>query len=440
MKYLILVLFSLNIFALEINDRLSEVSVIKHYKGNIVVLNRGLEDAINKFDHIKLTNSNGYIARAICIKASMMLSYWKVYRVVNPELLSYDNTYTLKSMLQSELPPHISEYIDSRLEKSYLANVGEDGRNDYFDNKIKDEDLGKQVKLQQTRIVEYDLGNDVLDDKVFKEKEDETSAFLIKNFDSKQLKKDLSNINARIFTSPISWQSQNDQKSINYGLQISNFGEKYEFDFQYNKRESKIVDQLSDTEVTSNSTFASISFDINYITESLSYFMFSSYNQAKQGELFYPRRQFQGGVFGLKYHILDNSAGTKFDISYITLIDYLEFDSQTFNEDTFELETDIETIRSARHSFRIRLKSNISENATFNSILWYKPLINLDTQEIDFDNTMTDWRTSLSWRLTESLSASYEFTYTYDVNLEREFDLEPMNQINTINVSYSFTM
>ena len=89
MKYFIIPIFiiCLNAFAIESTDILN-VNVIKSYDNNILVINRGLEDGIYKADHIKLTNKEGYIARAICIKASMLISHWKVYRVVRPELLS----------------------------------------------------------------------------------------------------------------------------------------------------------------------------------------------------------------------------------------------------------------------------------------------------------------------------------------------------------------
>ena len=106
MRLLILlaIMLSSTTYALEFNDIINKLSVIKAYDDNYLVLNRGLEDGIIKGDHIKLTNENGYIARAICIKASMLLSHWKVYRVVNPELLSFDDYYVLKSMNQSDSP------------------------------------------------------------------------------------------------------------------------------------------------------------------------------------------------------------------------------------------------------------------------------------------------------------------------------------------------
>ena len=140
--FLLTILFTSTIFAIDSSDIL-KVSIIKHYDKNVLVINRGLEDGIYKADHIKLTNQEGYIARAICIKASMLISHWKVYRVVRPELMSYDSVYTLSSMNQSEIPR------DLRAFQKKLFN------DDY--NDISDKDINKVVVLQQERIASFDL-------------------------------------------------------------------------------------------------------------------------------------------------------------------------------------------------------------------------------------------------------------------------------------------
>ena len=422
--YLITVLFSSTIFAIESSDIL-KVSIIKHYDKNVLVLNRGLEDGIYKADHIKLTNREGYIARAICIKASMLISHWKVYRVVRPELMSYDSVYTLTSMNQSGIPKELQAFQKALFNDDY--------------NDISDKDVNKVIDLQQERIVKFDLPNDMSNDPMVRNSSlSESEVFLNKNFNAKKLQNDFSNYNFSVYTSPISWQSQNSQKSINYGFSLSNIGQKYESNFTLNKRESKIVDQYLETEVTSSSTDASFSFNINHITENVSYFMYASYRQARNGEIYYPRTQVQGGLLGFKYHFIENGPSvSKFDISYITLIDYMEFDSQQFNFDTFETDIVNDTHRTVRHSIRLRLKARLSDQTSFNSTLWYKPAMDISTQEMDFNDTMTNWTTSLSWMLTSSISASYVFIYTNDINQERDFGVDPMNQINTLNIQYN---
>lgn len=112
----IILIFSAKVFALESSD-IMKTQILKAYGKNILVLNRGLEDAIFKKDHIKITSSEGFIARGICIKANMMTSHWKIYRVVRPELVSKDTLYDMKSINQSELPYDIKKYTNINLEK-----------------------------------------------------------------------------------------------------------------------------------------------------------------------------------------------------------------------------------------------------------------------------------------------------------------------------------
>lgn len=429
MKFLVflLIAFSLCAHALEYNDVLPRVNVIKAYDDNFLVINRGLEDGIYKGDHIKLTNQNGYIARAICIKASMLISHWKVYRVVNPELLSYDDDYKLKSMNQSKIPDSI-------------AAIKEEDFDDQF-NDITDKDINKPIKMQQERIVKFDLSTSTKNDPIIAEGEkDATDKFFDRNFDAEQFKEDFSKYNITVGMSPVSWQRQDDQKSINYSLAIQNSGEKYEFAFNFAKTDSKVVDTFSGTEVTSESTESSVVFDINRITASVSYFMFLSYSQARQGKIYSPRTQIQGGILGLKFHIAESGdVVKKFDLSYITIIDYQENDVEKMDEDTFEAYLDIETQRRSRHSFRLRLNASLSDSMTFNSVLWYKPVMYLDTQKIDWTDTQTDWTTTIEWSLTEKLNASYEFKYTYD-KLRIQNEVDPMNQENSINLNYTFEL
>lgn len=430
MKFIFLCLF-LSIsksFALEYNDVINGVSVIKSYDNNYLVINRGLEDGIKISDHIKLTNENGYIARAICIKASMLISHWKVYRVVNPELLSFDDRYRVNSMNQSEVPEEMAEFKTADFSNEY--------------NDISDEDMKKPVQMQQSRIANFDLPSDVKNDLALLEaNKTESEQFMDRNFDSKQFAEDMQEINLSIFTSPISWQSLNDQKTINYGFNLSNSGKKYEFQLNVAKQESKQVNNYTKEEVSSESTNINMIFDINKIADGISYFMFMSYNQARNGEIYYPRRQIQGGLVGLKFHLIeDGPTITKMDFSYITLIDYLEFDLEETDEDTFETYTVIEKTRFARHSFRFRMKASLSESTTFDSTLWYKPAMNLDNQRIDWDDNLTEWTSDISWQVTEKLTVSYQYLYTYDIRQLRQYETEPMNQISTINLTYSVSL
>jgi hypothetical protein len=414
-----------NIFGLEINDRLSQISVIKHYKGNIVVLNRGLEDAINKYDHIKLTNTNGYIARAICVKASMMLSYWKVYRVVNPELLSYDASYTLKSMLQSELPPHIKAYVEK-----LAAKIND---SEYFDNKIKDEDLNKQIKLQQDRIVKFDLVNDMKDEPYKKDLPTDSELFLNKNFDSKMLAKDLSTTKIRLFASPIRFQSEDQERSSNYGAVVSNDGTKYGFDTFIQKTDEKTVNNFTKETVESSETLSRTNFTINNISDNFSYFAHVYYNSRSEGDINYPESLLQVGFLGFMYHGENDPKKRQFDIGYTPLLDYLTTDIQYPEEESLKE-------NNLRHGLRIRASIPMTEKLSLKSLFWYKPLMDLGKFEMDWEDNKTYWKTSLRYSLSDDFFVSYDYEYINDIRRKREFKRDEVNTINTLNLNYTISL
>jgi hypothetical protein len=425
MKYLILLLISANLLALEINDRMANVSVIKHYKGNVIVLNRGLEDAINKYDHIKLTNTNGYIARAICVKSSMMLSYWKVYRVVNPELLSYDPSYTLNSMLQSELPPHMKRYVDKLVAKN--------NDSEYFDDKIKDEDLKKQVELQQDRIVKFDLVNDMKDEPYKKDMPTESEQFLNKNFDSKRLAKDLSTTKIRLFASPIRFQSEDQEKSSNYGAVVSNDGTKYGFDTFIQKTDEKTVNNFTKETVESSETLSRTNFTINNISKNFSYFAHVYYNSRTEGDVDYPESLLQVGFLGFMYHGEEDPKKRQFDIGYTPLLDYLKTDIKYPEEKSLKE-------NNLRHGLRIRANIPMTNKLSLNSLFWYKPLMDLGKFEMDWEDNKTYWRTSLRYSISEDFFVSYDYEYINDIRRKREFKRDEVNTINTLNLNYTISL
>ncbi|MBT4791004.1 MAG: hypothetical protein HON90_05495, partial [Halobacteriovoraceae bacterium] len=115
---LLLVFFSVKTFALESTDRFN-TQILKIYNRNILVLNRGLEDGIIKKDHAKLSSADGFIARGICVQATLLTSHWKIYRVVRPELVSKDTIYRLRSINQSEIPTELRKYVMVDFSKYY---------------------------------------------------------------------------------------------------------------------------------------------------------------------------------------------------------------------------------------------------------------------------------------------------------------------------------
>ena len=107
------VLLTFSAYALDPIEHIKNVSILKTYPDNIVLLNRGLEDGIQRNDHAKLSqDSLGYSSRALCLKVEATESTWKVYRVPYAEVFSKDFTYTLSGMADKEISFPIDKIRD----------------------------------------------------------------------------------------------------------------------------------------------------------------------------------------------------------------------------------------------------------------------------------------------------------------------------------------
>ena len=99
------IFLSFHVLCLESFEMLSNVKILRVLPDNIVMINRGLEDGILRNDHAKFSNEvAGYSSRAICVKASINTSYWKLYRIPESEAFSMDYTYTITGMADKEIP------------------------------------------------------------------------------------------------------------------------------------------------------------------------------------------------------------------------------------------------------------------------------------------------------------------------------------------------
>jgi hypothetical protein len=427
LKYIFFLFIILNyqVYALELNDKLT-VKILKTYDENFLVLNRGLEDGIEVKDHAKITGDDGFIARGICVKTGLMTSHWKIYRVVHPELVSKDNTYIMRSLKTSPIHPD-------------MEMVKEDDYSQKFTD-WDEKDLSKSVAYQQDRIMKFDLPENNSKDKIIEEaNKSDTEKFMDRNFDSEQFVEDFSQYQATIFASPISKQTLNDQEDINYGFQVQNQGQKYELSFSYNEMQSKTVNPIDESVVSSKSVTSNLTFDINRIFPKLSYFMFLNYEQSRQGDVYNPRRLIQGGILGLKFHLYEGEKLQKLDLSYISLLDQREDDVQEYDYITGDTTTTQTKSTNVRHSFRLRIVYVFNEDFSFTDTFWYRPYMLLDTREIDYNDTNIDNTAAMSYRLTENVSTSLSHRYTYDINQYRLYNIPPHNHITTLELNYSFT-
>lgn len=410
-------IFSFAASALEYNDVLPRVNVIKAYKNNILVINRGLEDGIYKGDHIKLTNQSGYIARAICIKTHMLLSHWKVYRVVHPELLSFDENYRLTSMNQSEIPKDLRRYRTADFSGEY--------------NDISDTDAKKPIKMQQERLVSFDLSTDTKNDPIIEEaKKDGTDKFFDRNFSKDQFFDDFKKHKLTLSFSPISYQSINNQKLNRYQVALNNTGKKYQYFLEYRKNESKQVDELTDAFVYKSSTFYSAKFKINKITENFSYFFSYSEQANSENRIRYPAKRTLFGLVGFEYNVYQDKLDKNdyLHLSYTPLMDNTTFDTIDSNK----MVTGQDTTRQLRHGLELDLSKPLTEKLAFTTNYKYRPAMNLSDQKIDFNNNLSWWTSNLTYSFKDNVKLSYQYIRRYDVLRSRYYDLRRTNVISSI--------
>lgn len=416
---LILIVFSVKTFALESSD-IVDTQILKIYNKNVLVLNRGLEDAILKKDHIKITSDDGFIARGICIKTSMLTSHWKIYRVVRPELVSKDTLYKMRSINQSEIPKSLGKFSKVDFSK-YFSDFG-------------DKDVNKQLKLQQERIAKYDLPESTKSTDVFKESQvSKFDKFVETNFNDETLKNDLSSFYLDLFASPISWQTRYNQKENHFGAKLYNKGEKYQFEINLVEAQRKILDPVTKEGFNSKSTHQDIHFQFNRLSENFSVISFVSYDKEKIGNNYYPYDYYQVGVLGFKYHIWeDDPKSNFFEISYTPAFDTIKLtDPTSANFDLIERE-------GIRHIIRARYYSDFSKTLHNKTEIVYAPFVQLSSQNFDYQDTRTTFETTFSYDLGKSFFWDYKLGYERDDLRAEVYNIGADNTTQTFRFRYEF--
>lgn len=402
--------------ALESSDRLS-TQIIKVYEKNVLVINRGLEDAIFKADHGKLTSDDGFIARGICIKATLLTSHWKIYRVVRPQLISKDTEYTLSSINQSQIPGPLIKFSTVDFSDWYLDT--------------NDETRKKEVELQQKRVASYDLPDGVKNTASTREMETTNfDKFVQKNFNDDLIKNDLQSFYFNFFASPLSFETRFDQKEIHYGFHLYNLGEKYRFELKSLETQSKIVDPVSRQTFASKSTHHNVRFELYKLASFLSVFSFLEYKREKIGNNYYPYDHYKVGVLALKFHLWDKN--TKFDfidLSYAPVFDNIKFTNP--DKDTDLLERD-----GIRHHFKLRISRSLNENLSNRTELTYSPLTELSSSNFDFEDTYVHGESTFAYKLSDKFYWDYILEYERDNLRDKVYNVTADNTIQTFRFRY----
>lgn len=424
LKSLILFLFvSGYVFALESTD-VMETQILKAYDNNVLVINRGLEDGIYRNDHIKLTNQNGFIARGICIKTTLLVSHFRIYRVTRPELVSKNDLYQLRSINQSRIPRDIAA-----LKKVDFTK---------FFNAYDDERMQREVKLQDNRIAKYDLPEDVVNTVAYqKERKSGFQLFVEDNFEDEDLRRDLSDTYFEVFVSPYTFESLYEQEQSHYGGRVYNFGKKYRYSLSYLERNRRIVDPLNPVnQYETKALNYRADFQINRVTENWSLVSFVQYDQEKFGRIYYPHKWYRIAPLGFRYHFWeDDPKDDFFHVNYSPAVDTIEYNDLTNPNSDSLRERD-----GFRHTLWAQLRSPLTDSLFSQFNFYYAPYADSFGGDIDWSDNMLDASATLSYKLDEKFYMEFTVQYLRDKLRAQTYDLREDNSINTVRLRYEVAL
>jgi hypothetical protein len=411
------VLFSISAFALEPFEKLKNVKILRVLPDNVVMLNRGVEDGVMRNDHAKISNdTEGYSSRAICLKVSSDVSYWRIYRVPNSEAFSLDYIYTLSGMADREIPFPPAKWRDGEQQIAGLDPVKKrDPGPDPFTVKS---DLPE-------RLTERDLIESVGPDR--------RKLLIEQTLNKDMLKRDLSSYRLSLYASPFSRQSINEGESQRYGFRGGNLASKYRLLTQFEQQQTKLKDPLTKESVSTRSTTGQLQFQIYHLTPSISSLSLVNYNSQRFSRLATPKAHYQVGPIGFTWHIHESKTWEYVDLSYVPL-----YDMRTTDVVQTDGTTKTEKTTGLRHGFRFGMKSRINEKVAFENLLWVRPYQDPSSWKLEGDNLNLVNDLKLIFSLTDKLFFDYQLVYQKDKLWKTLSKLPESNTINSINVRYDF--
>lgn len=411
-------LVSIPLFALESFESLPNAKILKFLPDNIVVMNRGLEDGIERNDNAKLSNDvTGFSSRALCLKVSKELSYWKLYRVPQREAFSLDYTYTITGMADREIPANIARLRNEILKLPEL-------------NKKKDESLGPDPFLIKPDLPERLTERDLIDPL----ETEKRKLFVEEALDRERMKKDLEDYNLSVYASPFTRQSINQGESLRYGFRGENRASKYRLLTQFEQQQTKLQDPLTKESVSTRSTSGQAQFVIRELSPSFSFLALLNYNSQRFSEIATPKSHWQFGPIGFTWHLYESKTWEYFDLSYVPLYDTRRTEvirSGSVSEDS---------TRGIRHGIRVGFKTRINERAALENLLWVKPFQDMASWRLESDNLNLVNDLKLIVSLSDKFFLDYNFVYQKDKLWRTLSNLPESNTINSINLRYDFSL
>lgn len=413
-------LFSMQVFALESFERLNGVKILKVVEKNIILIDRGMEDGILINDHAKFSQeTEGYSARAICVRAKADMSYWKLYRIPYSETISKDLTYTLVGMADREIP-----FPQASLRDSVV--------------KFEDPDEAKKIPAGADPFaIKRDLPEKLTErDLIETVGPDKRKLFIEKALNQDQIRRDLQDFRVSIFASPFSRQSINESESYRYGARAGNVASKYRLQAQFEQQQSRLKDPVTEEEVSTRSTTAQAQFVIHRLNPDMSSLSLINYNSQRFSSLGTPKSHWQMGPIGFTWHMFENRTWEYFDLSYVPLYDIRTTEILSPTDGSVSEEK----INGLRHGFRLAMKTKINERVAFENLLWVRPFQDLASWEIEASDLNLSNDLKLIFNISGNLFLDYNLVYQYDKLWETLSGLAASNTINSLNFRYDFDL
>ncbi len=414
-------LLAFPVLALDINETLPNVRILAVYPGNVVVLSRGLEDDVTIGTHAKLRASEGYAARALCVKSGLITSHWRIYRIVEAQLISKDLTYSLIGMDASEVPKSVENW--QRIDHEKIVPAFND-------------DFLKDPQKAPADLAKSDLPDDLKDDeknlapKTFGEK------IVVRNFDTKKLRRDFKTINGVVQISPWNQMEGGETKGENlgYGFSLGNKGVKYQSKIFFRRAQFNIKDGETGVKSRFETTDARAIFVVKNFSDTTEALSELTFRQARYGRVATPQRQFLVAPVGIAWNF---PVGGK-TLKNATLSYAPTYDTRT--HEVLEDDGDISTKdkRALRHSLRLYLGVNLTKVLELGAELDWRPAQDLTTWSVDFSDNLAVLNLQMQVNLSESLSIVYENQWLDDAQLHRLNQMPRVVRTSSFNLRYSF--
>lgn len=411
----LLILVSPSLHALDINEELSNVRLLDVHPNNIVVLNRGGEDGIWVGSHAKLRGAEGYAARGVCVKSGLLTSHWRLYRIVNNQLVSKDLTYTLIGMEDSEA----------------TAEVGRVRATDYS-KKVPDFD---EERLAPPKEIKSDLPETLEKDRLYLNSlKTKQTLFLEKNFDKEKMKRDFRIVRGSIYASPFSVQKgPNNVQNYLYGARVGNQGKKYHASVGFDKVSLRATEDKSGQDIVNDATTVNGNFKINDISPSWDAFSDITWRQARYGSDYAPRRQILVAPIGFAWKREPTRHLKRFELSYAPTYDSRNHESKELDGEYNNSESD-----GLRHALGLVFTYEVSPELSIRNNFVYRPRQDFSNSSLDLADNLAENKFEASWRIGGQWFAAYEFRWMDDAQLRRLNNMTRVVTINSFNIRYDF--